>query len=237
MKRIITLICLITLPIFSQAQGNFNGKPQYDVLVRQFPDTFGTFRMELYPLVAPLHCENFDTLAQQGFYDSLAFHRLVPNFVIQGGDPNSRSGPTSTWGFGAPWQQTVPAEFNAIPHQREVVGAARGTDINSATSQFYINLANNSNLNWNYTAYGRVISGMNVVDSVEDVPVNSNGLPNSKVDMFTTYVGEDTTAPAMAPNLLNPADGATNLFGNVSFSWSSVTPVDFILYRVQFSHL
>ena len=191
--------------------------------------------MERYPLVAPLHCQNFDTLAQQGFYDSLAFHRVVPNFVIQGGDPNSRSGPPSTWGMGAPWQQTVPAEFNAIPHQREIIGAARAVDINSATSQFYINLVNNSHLNGNYTAYGRVISGMDVVDSVEDVPTNSNGLPNSKVDMFMTYVGEDTSAPAMPPSLLTPADGSTNLFGSVNFSWSAVSPLDFILYKIQFS--
>ncbi len=234
MKKILfSLLVLFSIHPLSQAQ--FNGKPLYDVLVRQYPDTFGTYRMELYPTIAPLHCENFDTLAQQGFYDSLAFHRVVPNFVIQGGDPNSKTGPTSTWGQGASWQQTVPAEFSPLAHNRSIIGAARAANINSATSQFYVNLANNSNLNGQYTAYGKVISGMNVVDSVEAVPRNANDLPLSKVDMFITYVGVDTSAPAMAPNLTAPADGAIDLFGDETFSWSAVNSNDFLLYRIEFS--
>jgi peptidyl-prolyl cis-trans isomerase B (cyclophilin B) len=234
-KIILSLLFFSTSLFFCSAQGQFGGKPQYDILVRQYPDTFGTIRIELYPTVAPLHCQNFDTLARQGFYDSLAFHRVVPNFVIQGGDPNSKTGPTSTWGQGAPWQQTVPAEFSPIPHEREIIGAARAANINSATSQFYINLANNSNLNGLYTAYGRVISGMNVVDSVEIVPRNANDLPLNKVDMFLQYVGTDSSAPAQAPSLTFPAENASNILRGTVFTWSAVTPVDFILYRIQFS--
>lgn len=231
--RLFTLLLIFS--VFTSSQAQFNGKPLYDVLVRQFPDTFGTYRMELYPTIAPLHCINFDTLAQQGFYDSLAFHRVVPNFVIQGGDPNSKTGPPSTWGQGAPWQQNVPAEFNPIPHNRSTIGAARGTDINSATSQFYVNVANNPNLNGNYTLYGKVISGMNVVDSVEAAPTDANDRPLNKIDMFITYVGEDTTAPSTAPSLVSPADSAVDLFGNISFSWSAVNSNDFVLYRIEFS--
>lgn len=234
MKKILLASFLCLSIGFADAQ-LFNGKPLYDVLVRQYPDTFGTFRMELYPTIAPLHCENFDTLAQQGFYDSLAFHRVVPNFVIQGGDPNSKTGPPNTWGQGAPWQNQVPAEFSPLSHDRSIIGAARGTNINSATSQFYVNLANNTNLNGNYTAYGKVISGMNVVDSVEDVPRDANDLPLQKVDMFISYVGVDTSAPAQAPSLLAPADGAVDLFGDETFSWSAVNSSDFILYRIEFS--
>ncbi len=234
MKNILVLlIVLCSLPMTTNAQ--FNGKPLYDVLVRQYPDTFGVYRMELYPTIAPLHCENFDTLAQQGFYDSLAFHRVVPNFVIQGGDPNSRSGPPSTWGQGAPWQNTVPAEFNPLSHSRSTIGAARANDPNSATSQFYVNLANNSNLNGNYTLYGKVISGMNVVDSVEAAPTDANDRPLDKIDMFITYVGEDTTSPSMAPSLTAPADSAVDLFGDETFSWTAVNSNDFLLYRIEFS--
>ena len=233
MIRFLPLLFLLSSITCSLAQ--FNGKPQYDILVRQFPDTIGTMRIELYPTIAPLHCINFDTLAQQGFYDSLAFHRVVPNFVIQGGDPNSKTGPSSTWGQGAPWQQTVPAEFGPLSHDRSIIGAARGNDINSATSQFYINTNNNTNLNGNYTAYGKVISGMNFADSIEAVPRNANDLPLDKVDMFIQYVGLDTSAPSNAPNLLSPADGAVDLFGSEDFVWSAVTSNDFLLYRIEFS--
>ena len=232
---LLLFVFLFTVTGSILAQNQFGGKPQYDILVRQYPDTFGTFRIELYPTVAPLHTENFDTLAKQGFYDSLAFHRVVSNFVIQGGDPNSKTGDPSTWGQGAPWQQNVPAEFNPIPHEREVIGAARSNDPNSATSQFYVNLVYNQHLDGAYTAYGRVISGMNVVDSVEAVPVNANDLPLNKVDMFISYVGIDSSAPASAPNLIAPADNATNILRDAQFSWSTVTPQDFILYRIQFS--
>ncbi len=227
------LCLLLAFPAISQ--NPFGGKPQYDILVRQYPDTFGIFRIELYPTVAPMHCENFDTLAQQGFYDSLAFHRVVANFVIQGGDPNSKTGPPSTWGQGAPWQQQVPAEFSPVPHEREIIGAARGTNINSATSQFYVNLVTNSHLNGAYTAYGRVINGMNVVDSVEAVPVDANDLPLNKVDMFVLYVGVDTTSPTSAPTVTSPSNNATDVLKETEFTWNAITPQDFILYRIQFS--
>lgn len=235
MKKIIFFSSILILFFAVDLYAQFNGKPQYDVLVRQYPDTFGTFRMELYPTVAPLHCLNFDTLAQQGFYDSLAFHRVVPGFVVQGGDPNSKYLPPSTWGSGAAWQGTVPAEFNPISHSRSIIGAARGSDINSATSQFYINVANNPGLDNNYTAYGKVISGMNIVDSIENVPTNSSDLPLEKVDMFITYVGMDTSSPSQAPSLVSPADGTQDVTNSESFSWTSVNTNDFILYRIQFS--
>ncbi len=235
MKKLILFALFLPFASFAQPQNIFGGKPQYDILVRQFPDTFGTFRIELYPAVAPLHTQNFDTLAKQGFYDSLAFHRVVSNFVIQGGDPNSKTGPPSTWGQGAPWQQTVPAEFSPLNHGRETIGAARSANINSATSQFYVNVANNSNLNGNYTLYGRVIDGMNVVDSVEAVPVDANDRPIDKVDMFMSYVGIDSTMPAQAPALNNPADGATGILSSQAFSWSDPGTGDFILYTIQFS--
>lgn len=235
MRSIFTLILVSCLFLTGLKAQTYNGKPQYDVLVRQYPDTFGTYRMELFPTIAPLHTYNFDTLAQQGFYDSLAFHRVVANFVIQGGDPNSRYGPPNTWGQGAPWQQTVQAEFTPLEHNRGVIGAARSTNINSATSQFYINLVNNQNLNGNYTAYGRVISGLDVVDSVAAVPVDGSDRPLDKIDMFIQYVGMDTSSPSQAPTLTAPADSAEGLFGLETFAWSFVNTGDFLMYKIQFS--
>src|SRR6185436_16464247 len=92
---------------------------------------FGQIKIKLDGATAPKHVENFKKLAREGFYDGLAFHRVVPGLLIQGGDPNSRSGDRSTWGAGAPDQPTVPAEFSDKPFKRGVLGAARRPDVNS----------------------------------------------------------------------------------------------------------
>ena len=98
-RKLLTILCFVTL-IGANAQ--FNGKPLYDIMTVQNGDTLGTFRLELYPTIAPLHVKNFDSLAQLGFYDSTAFHRIIPGFVIQGGDPNSRNMPPKYLGFWRP---------------------------------------------------------------------------------------------------------------------------------------
>src|SRR5262245_54833622 len=115
-----------------------NGKPQYLITVTRGGQPLGQITIETFPDIAPKPSANFDSLVSIKFYDSTAFHRVIPGFVIQGGDPNSKNKPRSTWGYGDPSQRTVPAEFTRLSHTRGMMSAARATDPNSATSQFFI---------------------------------------------------------------------------------------------------
>jgi peptidyl-prolyl cis-trans isomerase B (cyclophilin B) len=121
-------------------------------------DKGGEIRIELFPEDAPKTVENFVTLAKKGFYDGLTFHRVEPNFVVQGGDPKGD-------GTGGPGYK-IKAEFNKQPHVRGVVAMARSTDPDSAGSQFYITLAPANHLDGKYTVFGKVTSGMDVVDKI-----------------------------------------------------------------------
>ncbi len=161
----------------------YSPPPVYAIL----DTSFGPISAELFPACAPQTVSNFVRLAGSGFYDNLVWHRIVnnklyPDFVIQTGDPNTRNGVNSTratWGKGGS-SQTVPLEYCGLLHNRAgYIGMARGTDPNSATSQFYVNLSNfsaNVSLDPNYTVFGKVISGMNVVcqiASVQTYPANA----------------------------------------------------------------
>ncbi len=119
----------------------------------------GEIVFELYPDVAPIAVSNMVYLAEGGYYDGLTFHRRVENFVIQGGDPlgNGTGGP----GY------TIPDEFNATKHDRGVVAMAKTSAPDSAGSQFYITLADVYQLDGDYTVFGRVLSGMEVVDQIQ----------------------------------------------------------------------
>ena len=208
MKKILQscFLCIIMMHI-SYAQGSFTGKPQYNILAIQSGDTIGTIKVELFPNIAPLHVANFDSLVNVNFYDSTAFHRVIPGFMIQGGDPNSRSGPISTWGFGDPSQPTVNAEFSAARHLRGTLSAARDTDTNSANSQFFICVAPSAWLNGEYSVYGRVVSGLNFVDTIVNAPRDANDNPLDKVEMFITYASSNDSIPN-APILTIPASGS-----------------------------
>ena len=132
---------------------------------------FGKIRIRLYADVAPMHVENFKKLAREGFYNGLAFHRIIPNGIIQGGDPTTRGNDRALWGRGEPGQPTVPAEFSARPFVRGAVGAGRkGNDINSATSQFFICLEEHPSWNGSYTVFGEVIQGLNTVQIISNLP-------------------------------------------------------------------
>ena len=158
--------------------------PTYVITATQGGQTLGEIELELFPDVAPLHCANFDSLVTTGFYDGLAFHRVIPNFMIQGGDPNSRDQPRHKWGMGAPGQKTVPAEFSDIPHERGILSTARkGNDVNSATSQFFIMHAHSPHLDGQYTVFGKVVRGMEVVDKIATTPRDKRDNPEVKVEM------------------------------------------------------
>jgi cyclophilin family peptidyl-prolyl cis-trans isomerase len=120
----------------------------------------GTVVILLRPDVAPLHVERMRALVKEGFYDGLTFHRVIPGFMAQGGDPQGT-------GEGGSKLPNVQAEFSTLPFLRGTLGAARSDkDVNSANSQFFITFAPSVALDRNYTAYGRVIQGMDVVDKI-----------------------------------------------------------------------
>ncbi|HYE75317.1 MAG TPA: peptidylprolyl isomerase, partial [Blastocatellia bacterium] len=131
---------------------------------------FGKIKFRFFPDVAPKHVEHFKKLIREGFYNGLAFHRVIPNGIIQGGDPTTRGNDRSRWGMGEPGQETVPAEFNDRPFVRGTVGAARSGDPDSATSQFFICFDEHPEWNGNYTVFGHVIEGINVVQIITNAP-------------------------------------------------------------------
>lgn len=206
-----------------QAQTIYNGKPRYEILCTQNSATLGIINIELYQNIAPAHVRNFDSLVANKFYDTTAFHRVVPGFVIQGGDPNSRHGAVSTWGYGQPGQPTVKAEFTAAKHLRGTLSAARSSNINSATSQFFICVANTPNLDGSYSVYGRVTSGMSIVDAIVGTPtVAGTQRPVNKVEMFVRYIGLNDTVP-QPPPLIFPKNDSTEVDTNVvTLKWGAV---------------
>ena len=127
----------------------------------------GEITLEFWPQDAPKHVENFVKLANQKFYDGQRVHRVEPNFVVQFGDPQSKTLPLDDprMGSGGPGY-TIKAEFNKRPFERGVLGMARTDDPNSAGSQVYIMLGPAEFLNGKYTAFGRVVTGMGVVDQI-----------------------------------------------------------------------
>ncbi|HSA75394.1 MAG TPA: peptidylprolyl isomerase [Candidatus Nitrosocosmicus sp.] len=143
--------------------------------------TQGPIKIEFYPDVAPNHVKNFQELARKGFYDGVVFHRIVPGFVIQAGDPNTKNDSTSrdSWGTGGPGY-TINQEFNSIPHERGILSMARMQDPNSAGSQFFIVLNDSKFLDNQYTVFGKVTEGLEIVDKVANVSLNSNNQPINK---------------------------------------------------------
>jgi cyclophilin family peptidyl-prolyl cis-trans isomerase len=126
--------------------------------------TAGTIKVEFYPKDAPKHVNSFVFLAREGFYEGVIFHRTVPGFMIQGGDP------TGTGGGGPGYR--LPAEFNKRSHVRGILSAARSRDPNSAGSQFFIMHADSPQLDGQYTVFGKVTEGMDVVDKIATAPAD-----------------------------------------------------------------
>lgn len=142
--------------------------------------SYGRIVIELLPDDAPKHVANFRDLIDNGFYDGTRFHRIVKEnsklVAIQGGDPNTISGEPATWGAGQPGLKTVPAEFSkTLRHLRGTVSAARKqNDPDSATSQFFICASSEAQWDGKYSIFGRVIDGLNVVDTIARAPMFPN---------------------------------------------------------------
>ena len=149
---------------------------------------FGDMDVVFFPEKAPKHVESFMTLAKSGFYNGTIFHRVIPGFMIQGGDPNTKDlNKPETYGQGGP-SQKLKAEFNDIPHRRGILSMARTNDPNSAGSQFFIVVKDSNFLDGQYTVFGEVVKGMEVADKIVGLPKNSRDLPNERAEMTVVVV-------------------------------------------------
>jgi peptidyl-prolyl cis-trans isomerase B (cyclophilin B) len=148
---------------------------------------FGNIELRFFPDVAPNHVDNFIRLAKEGFYDGTIFHRVIPGFMIQGGDPNSKSPDRSKHGTGNPGY-TLKAEFNDRPHKRGTLSMARSGDPDSAGSQFFICVDDAPWLDRQYTVFGEVVSGMDVVDKIVKQPRDSRDNPDERVEMKVVII-------------------------------------------------
>jgi len=146
---------------------------------------FGSIELTFFPNKAPKHVENFLKLSREGFYDGTIFHRIIPGFMIQGGDPNTKGDDVASYGLGGPGYN-LKEEFNNRPHGRGILSMARGGDPNSAGSQFFIVVSPSSFLNGKYTVFGKVVKGMDVVDLIVSQERNSRDLPNERIEMTVT---------------------------------------------------
>lgn len=170
----------------------------YQDKVAEIKTSAGEIDIRFFPDVAPNHVKNFIDLAEKGFYNGTKFHRVIPGFVIQGGDPNTISGDPSTWGTGNAGSY-LKAEFNSIPHRRGIVSMARSGHPDSASSQFFICVADVRSLDNQYTVFGQVTKGMEVVDKIVGAERDRNDRPLKPTTIESITVRpahEDEKGPA-----------------------------------------
>ena len=149
---------------------------------------FGNITLKFFPDTAPGHVNNFIDLAKKGVYDNTVFHRVIPGFMIQGGDPLSKDpAKRRAYGTGGPGY-TIKAEFNDRPHKRGTLSMARGGSPDSAGSQFFICVKDSAFLDRQYTVFGEVESGMEVVDKIVAAPRDGNDNPNERIEMKVKIV-------------------------------------------------
>lgn len=189
-----------TEPMTSATQPAGEEKPmsQYENKVAELHTTAGQIDIRFFPDVAPNHVQNFLDLAQRGFYDGTKFHRVIPGFMIQGGDPNTIKGDPRTWGTGGNGENYVKAEFSSVPHRRGIVSMARAQSPNSASSQFFIVVADSNFLDNEYSVFGEVTKGMEVADKIVNAPRGANDRPDNPVSITKIVIrdaNEDEKRP------------------------------------------
>ena len=151
--------------------------------------SFGNIKFNLVFDIAPETVRNFSQLVKSGFYNGTLFHRIIPGFMIQGGDPNTKNPDKSTWGQGGPGYN-LKAEFNSRSHLRGIVSMARATDPDSAGSQFFIVTSDSTFLDRQYTAFGEVVEGMEVADKIVNLPRDGNDCPKQEAKMLEVTISE-----------------------------------------------
>ena len=147
----------------------------------------GNIVIEFFPSDAPNHVDNFINLSSSGFYDGTLFHRIIPQFMIQGGDPNTKTDNKGSWGMGGPGYN-VKAEFSSRSHLRGIVSMARAQDPDSAGSQFFIVTTDSTFLDRQYTVFGEVTEGMDVADKIVNLDRDGNDCPHEKAQMIRVTV-------------------------------------------------
>jgi len=160
-------------------------KTRATIAVTSKGQPLGEIVLKFFHNVAPGHVRNFMDLAKKGFYNGTTFHRVIPGFMIQGGDPNSKNADRASHGTGGPGYR-INAEFNSTPHKRGILSMARANDPDSAGSQFFICVADANFLDWQYTAFGEVVSGMDVADKVVSVKRDGRDNPLERIEMTVT---------------------------------------------------
>ncbi len=169
------IFLVLTVLLFTIGFGNY-AFAQYDDKLVVLETNLGNIVIDFFPNDAPNHIKNFIELAESGFYDGVIFHRIIPGFMIQGGDPNTIDGDPNTWGTGGP-TTSVDAEFNTIKHNRGIVSMARSADPNSGGSQFFIVHGDSNFLDEQYTVFGRIVTDesfetLDKIAGVETEPVD-----------------------------------------------------------------
>ena len=186
MRQMMWLVAVVAVGLFLKGPNIMAADTDQVAVVET---KLGKIVIEFYDKDAPKTVANFIKLAKQGFYDGTTFHRVIPGFMIQGGDPNSKSPDRSTHGTGGPGY-TVEAEIKR-EHTRGTVATARlGDQVNpekrSSGSQFFINVKDNGFLNGGYTVFGNVVAGMDIADKIASVPRDGRDNPNDRVEMKVT---------------------------------------------------
>lgn len=188
MARIIFGLLFAVFALVNSSYAEGDKKVEETKVLRAVIETkHGDIEIKFFPELAPKHIESFTSLAKKGFYDGTIFHRVIPGFMIQGGDPNTKGKDVSAYGTGGPGY-TVKAEFNDKPHKRGALSAARAQSPDSAGSQFFIVVKDSPFLDHQYTVFGEVTKGMDVADKIVNLPRNSRDLPNERVEMKVRVV-------------------------------------------------
>ncbi len=190
---ILLLLCAASV-LAAPAAKKKTARKEKTVAPRDYANTLATLQTDMGDITvkfffdkAPHHVQNFVDLAAKGFYDGTLFHRVIPGFMIQGGDPNTKKpeDPMHPYGTGGNVvdgkEVRLKAEFNDISHKRGIVSMARSQDPNSASSQFFIVVKDSTFLDNQYSAFGEVVSGMEVADKIAAAPRGANDRPNQPI--------------------------------------------------------
>ena len=201
MRSLMLCGALLAIGLLTSCGGKSDVKPVVPLAPPQAPGPraiiktkFGEILVKFYPDVAPNHVANFIALAKSGFYNGTIFHRVIPGFMIQGGDPNTKNSlRKETYGQGGPKDEKgnpifLKAEFSDIPHKRGIVAMARANEPDTAGSQFFIVVEQSPFLDGKYTVFGEVIKGLGVADKIVSLPRNDHDLPNERIEMTVTIL-------------------------------------------------
>ena len=202
MKNILISIIIGALTVSCEKQPKAEvktiglGQPIEQIEVAVITTQYGDMVVNFFDQAAPMHVESFKAHAKSGYYNGTIFHRVIPGFVIQGGDPNTKGDDKSKYGMGGyagkyfnvgvendmtTWN--IPAEFNDIKHRLGILSMARSQSPNSGGSQFFICAGDVPNLDGKYTVFGQVIEGQEIIDQIVNLPRDGRDNPNQRIEM------------------------------------------------------